>query len=56
MNNAMITAGIRHLLTVIGGALAVKYDIDGESINAIASSVATFIGVAWSLWEKRNRA
>jgi hypothetical protein len=55
MNSAMITAAARHLLTIVGGALAVKYDIDGEAINAIVSGLATFVGVAWSLWDKRNR-
>jgi phage shock protein PspC (stress-responsive transcriptional regulator) len=55
MNSAMVAAGARHILTIVGGGLAVKYDIDGESINAIISGLATFVGVAWSLWEKRNR-
>lgn len=55
MNATVISAIVRHLLTSIGGALAFKYGIDGDSVEALASAGATIAGVAWSLHDKRKR-
>ena len=55
MSPAIITALARHLLTVVGGAYAMKYDIDGASLDAIIGGAAAAVGVAWSFWDKRQR-
>lgn len=55
MNAAVVTAVARHLLTVIGGAYAMKYNIDGASLDAIIGGMSAAVGVAWSLWDKRQR-
>jgi len=54
MNAAIIKALVRHILTALGGALVVKYGVDGASIEAIAGGAATAAGVAWSVYEKRK--
>lgn len=55
MNAAIISAIVRHLLTAIGGGLAVKYGVDGESVDAIAGGASALAGVLWSLHDKRAR-
>ncbi len=54
MNATIIAAITRHLLTAVGGGLAVKYGIDGESMNAIVGGASALVGVAWSLYDKRK--
>jgi len=55
MNSAIVAATARHLLTAIGGAYAMKYDVDGASLDAIVGGASALIGVVWSLWDKRQR-
>jgi hypothetical protein len=54
MNSQVVFALVRHLLTAAGGALAVKYGVDGDTIDAAAGAVTTLAGVAWSIYEKRR--
>jgi uncharacterized lipoprotein YddW (UPF0748 family) len=56
MNPAIITALVRHLLTAISGAAAVRYSVDGVTFDAIVSGLAAAAGVAWSVVDKRRRA
>jgi hypothetical protein len=54
MNAAMITATIRHILTALAGGLAVKYGIDGGTLDVVISGIAAAGGLGWSLWTKRK--
>lgn len=54
MNATIVAAIVRHLLTAIGGGLAVKYGVDGESVDAIAGGAAALAGVIWSIADKRR--
>jgi hypothetical protein len=54
MNATIVSAIVRHLLTAIGGGLAVKYGVDGESVDAIAGGAAALAGVIWSIADKRT--
>jgi hypothetical protein len=56
LNAAIVTALARHLLTAIGGGLAVRYGVDGATMDAIVGGLAALAGVAWSIWDKRNSA
>jgi O-antigen/teichoic acid export membrane protein len=54
MNPAIISALVRHLLTVAGGGFLVSWGIDGSAVEAIAGAVATLAGVAWSVYDKKK--
>lgn len=54
MNATIVSAIVRHLLTAIGGGLAVKYGVDGEAVDAIAGGAAALAGVIWSIADKRT--
>lgn len=54
MNSAILQSLVRHILTALGGALAVKYGVDGDTINAIAGGASALAGVAWSIYDKRK--
>ncbi len=56
MNAMIIQALVRHLLTALGGAFAVKWGVDGETLNAIIGGAAAAAGVGWSVWDKRRSA
>ena len=56
MNSAILQSLIRHILTAIGGALAVKYGVDGDTMNAIVGGASALAGVAWSIYDKRQPA
>jgi hypothetical protein len=56
MNATMIAAIVRHILTAIGGGLAVKYGVDGETVDAIAGGAAAAAGIAWSIYDKRKQS
>jgi len=53
MNATIVTAVIRHLLTAAGGGLAVKYGIDGNTLEGIIGAVSTIVGLGWSVYDKR---
>ena len=54
MNATIISALVRHLLTAVGGGLAVKYGIDGATLDAIVGGASALVGVVWSLYDKRR--
>lgn len=55
MNPAVISALVRHLLTAFAGGFAVKYGIDGGTMDIIVGGVAAAAGVGWSMYDKRDR-
>lgn len=55
MNEQVITAIVRHLLTLFGGVMAARYGIDGSTVDAIVGGAAAAAGVGWSVWDKRSR-
>jgi len=54
MNPIIIQAIVRHLLTGIAGGFAVKYGIDGSTMDAIIGGASALAGVGWSLYDKRQ--
>ncbi len=54
MNATIISALVRHILTAVAGGFAVKYGIDGGTMDAIVGGAAAAAGVGWSLWEKKR--
>lgn len=56
MNSTIIASIVRHLLTAIGGAFAVKYGVDGSSLDAIVGGASALAGVTWSIYEKKAAA
>jgi hypothetical protein len=56
MNPVLIQALIRHILTAVAGGFAVRYGIDGGTIDAIVSGAAAAAGVGWSIYDKRRSA
>lgn len=54
MNAAIVQALVRHLLTALAGGAAVKYGIDGGTMEAIIGGAAAAAGVGWSVWDKRK--
>jgi hypothetical protein len=55
MNPTIVTAVIRHVLTAVGGGLAVSWGIDGATWEGIVGAVATLAGLGWSVADKRKR-
>jgi hypothetical protein len=41
-------------LTAVAGGFAVKYGIDGGTMDAIVGGAAAAAGVGWSLWDKKR--
>jgi O-antigen/teichoic acid export membrane protein len=54
MNATIIAALVRHILTAVAGGFAVKYGIDGGTMDAIVGGAAAAAGVGWSLWDKKR--
>lgn len=54
MNAVIIQALVRHLLTALAGGFAVKYGVDGGTMDAIISGAAAAAGVGWSVFDKRS--
>lgn len=54
MNPIIIQALVRHILTAIAGGFAVKYGVDGGTMDAIIGGAAAAAGVGWSVWDKRR--
>lgn len=54
MNATIIAAVVRHFLTAIAGGFAVKYGIDGGTMDAIVGGAAAAAGVTWSIIDKRK--
>ena len=54
MNAIVVQALVRHILTAIAGGFAVRYGIDGGTIDAIIGGAAAAAGVGWSVYDKRR--
>jgi hypothetical protein len=52
----MVSAVARHLLTAVGGGLAVSWGIDGATWEAVVAALATLAGLGWSIYDKQRRA
>ena len=55
MNSTIIQALVRHILTAVAGGFAVKYGVDGGTMDAIIGGVAAAAGVGWSVYDKRKQ-
>jgi len=55
MTSSVVQALVRHILTAIAGGFAVKYGIDGGTIDAIVGGAAAAAGVAWSIYDKAKK-
>jgi hypothetical protein len=55
MTSTMIQALVRHLLTALAGGFAVKYGVDGGTMDAIISGASAAAGLGWSVWDKRQK-
>lgn len=55
MNATIFAALVRHILTAIAGGAAVKYGVDGATMDAIVGGAAAVAGVAWSVYDKRSK-
>lgn len=55
MNAMIIQALVRHILTALAGGFAVKYGVDGDTLNAIIGGAAAAAGVGWSVYDKRAK-
>ena len=55
MNATIIQALVRHLLTAVAGGFAVKYGVDGGTIDAIISGASALAGLGWSVYDKKKQ-
>jgi hypothetical protein len=55
MTATMVQALVRHLLTALAGGFAVKYGVDGGTMDAIISGASAAAGLGWSVWDKRQK-
>jgi hypothetical protein len=55
MNATIIQALVRHILTAIAGGFAVKYGIDGGTMDVIVGGAAALAGVGWSVYDKKKQ-
>lgn len=46
---------LRHILTIAGGYFAARYGVEADTLDAIVSGATAVAGVAWSLYDKRER-
>jgi len=54
MNATLVQAVVRHILTAVAGGFAVKYGVDGSTMDAIIGGVSALAGVGWSIYDKRK--
>lgn len=54
MNATIVQALVRHILTAVAGGFAVKYGVDGGTLDAIIGGAAAAAGVGWSVWDKKR--
>lgn len=54
MSATIIQALVRHILTAVAGGFAVRWGIDGGTLDAIIGGAAAAAGVGWSVWDKRR--
>lgn len=55
MNATIIQALVRHLLTAVAGGFAVKYGVEGGTIDAIISGASALAGLGWSIYDKKKQ-
>jgi hypothetical protein len=55
MNATLIQAVVRHVLTALAGGFAVKYGVDGSTMDAIIGGASALAGVGWSIYDKRDK-
>ena len=55
MDSAVVAALVRHALTAVAGGFAVKYGVDGTTLDIIVGGAAAAAGVGWSLFDKRRK-
>jgi hypothetical protein len=55
MNATIIQALVRHILTALAGGFAVKYGVDGGTMDAVIGGASAAAGLGWSLWDKRQK-
>jgi hypothetical protein len=53
MNATIVAAVVRHILTALAGGFAVRYGVDGGTMDAIIGGAAAAAGLGWSLFDKR---
>lgn len=56
MNATIIQALVRHILTAVAGGFAVRYGVDGGTMDAIIGGAAAAAGVGWSVYDKRRNS
>lgn len=54
MNATIFMSLVRHILTAVAGGFAVKYGVDGSTMDAIIGGVTAAAGVGWSVWDKKK--
>lgn len=55
MNATMIQAIVRHLLTILAGGFAMKYGVDGATVDAVIGGAAAAAGIGWSIYDKKSK-
>jgi len=55
MNPVLVQAVVRHILTAVAGGFAVKYGVDGSTMDAIIGGITALAGVGWSVYDKRDK-
>ncbi len=55
MNDAVVSAIVRHLMTSVGGGFLMSFGITGTTLDAVIGAVSTLAGVAWSLYDKKQK-
>jgi hypothetical protein len=55
MNNDMWLGAFRHLLTVLGGFLVAKGQIDADTLNTLVGAVTALAGFGLSMLDKKGR-
>lgn len=56
MNATIVQAIVRHLLTTVGGGFLVSFGLSGATLEAVIGALSTLAGVAWSLYDKRDKS
>lgn len=55
MNATIIQALVRHILTALAGGFAVKYGVDGGTMDAVVGGAAALAGMGWSIYDKKKQ-
>ena len=54
MKKEVIMAIVRHTLTFVGGVLIAKGLVDESTMQELAGSLTTTVGLIWSIIQKQN--